>query len=155
MPRTRIPVPKFPIGRCTWQKFEPSERVALLEKTLKAKHGISFRCFPGEEEEYQCEDYSLFSEWESALLQGEPLWAVYAKFHTFLSWLDVHWVRQDQTKDWVGQEKESFLGTLGAVTSDRILLAHLSVGVAACFDRNGRHVTKCQLCSYTCPPKSC
>jgi hypothetical protein len=45
MPRTRIPVPKFPIGRCTWQKFEPSERVAFLEKTLKAKHGVSSGVF--------------------------------------------------------------------------------------------------------------
>jgi hypothetical protein len=40
----------------------------------------------------------------------------------FLSWLDVHWTRQDQSRDWVGQEKESFFGVLEAVTSDRVFL---------------------------------
>jgi hypothetical protein len=32
----------------------------------------------------------------------------------------VHWARQDQSRDWVGQEKESFFGVLEAVTSDRV-----------------------------------
>ncbi len=93
MPRTRIPVTKFPVDKCTCQTFEPSERVVFLDKKLKAKHGLTYNHFPGEEEDYLCEDHTLFTEWEAALLNGEPLWAVPAKFYTFVSWLELFWVK--------------------------------------------------------------
>ncbi len=101
MPRTRIPVTKLPLDRCTWQTFESNERAVFLDKKLRAKHGLAYRCCPGEQEDYLCEDYSLFTEWEIALLKGEPLWAVHAKFQNFLSWLSAHWTRHNQSKDWV------------------------------------------------------
>lgn len=57
-------------------------------------------------------------------MRGEPLWAVHAKFYTFLNWLEVHWVRQDQTLEWAIQERETFLGILERATRNRVLLAH-------------------------------
>ncbi len=68
MPRTRIPIPKFPVDRCTWQTFESSERIVFLNKKLRVKHGLAYRHYSGEQEDYLCEDYSLFTEWEGALL---------------------------------------------------------------------------------------
>lgn len=56
-----------------------------MEKTSEAKHGLHLEHYPGEEEGYKCEDYSLFTEWEAALLKGGPLWAVHAAFYTFLN----------------------------------------------------------------------
>jgi hypothetical protein len=152
MPRTRIPVTKFPVDKCTWETFEPSERAAFLEKKLRAKHGLFYRCCPGEEDDWLCEDYSLYTEWEIALLKGETLWAVHAKFQNFLTWLDIHWASRHQEKDWVHQEKEAYLGVLRRVTSDKALLAHLSVGVIFDFDRHGRNISRCQLCSCTRKP---
>ena len=61
---------------------------------------------------YLCEDFSLFTEWEAALLKGEPLWAVHAKFYNFVSWLELLWAKQDQTRDWASQEREAFLGVI-------------------------------------------
>ena len=75
-----------------------------------------------------CEDYSLCTEWEAALLKGEPLWAVHAELYAFLNWLELFWTKQDQTLDWVDQEKHTFLGVLGGITRDKAVLAHLSVG---------------------------
>ena len=155
MPRTRIPVSKFPVDRCTWQTFDPSERIVFLHKKLRAKHGLAYKHFSGEEEDYLCEDYSLFAEWEAALLKGEPLWAVHAKFYNFVSWLELLWAKQDQTRDWASQEREAFLGVIESVTRDKVLLAHLSVGVTFEFDCNGRHISKCQLCAHTSLTKPC
>ncbi len=116
MPRTRIPVSKFPVDKCTWRAFSPSERIGFLEKKLKAIHGLKFKHCPGELEDYLCEDYSLFTEWEIALLKGEPLWAVHAKFFAFVNWLEVFWCEQDKTRDWVELERQTFLGLLGGIT---------------------------------------
>ncbi len=149
MLRTRIPVTKLPLDRCTWQTFESNERAVFLDKKLRAKHGLPYRCLPGEQEDYLCEDYSLFTEWEIALLKGEPLWVVHAKFQNFLGWLSCHWTRYNQTKDWVGQEKEAYLQKLGRITEDKALLANISVGVTFGFDSNGRNISQCQLCSCT------
>ncbi len=116
MPCTGISVSKFPVDRCTWQTFDSSERIVFLDKKLKAKHGLAYKHFPGEEEDYLCEDYSLIIEWEAALLKGEPLWAVQGKFYNFVGGLEVHWARHDQTRDWASQEREAFLGVLERVT---------------------------------------
>lgn len=35
-----------------------------------------------EEDDYKSKNYSLFTEWEAALLIGEPLWAAHAKPYT-------------------------------------------------------------------------
>jgi hypothetical protein len=110
MPRTRIPVSKFPIDKCTCETFTAAERIVFLDKKLKAKHNLPYRCCPGEEEDYLCEDYSLFTEWEIGLLKGEPLWVVHAKFQSFVSWLEFHLSKRNQSQDWVSQEKETYTG---------------------------------------------
>ena len=73
---------------------------------------------------------------------------VHAKSCAFLNYLNLFWTKQDQTLDWVDQEKHTFLGLLGGITRDKALLAHLSVGGVLGFDHNGRHIGKCQLCTY-------
>lgn len=98
--------------------------------------------------EYKGDGYSVFTEWEATLLKGEPLRVVHAEFYAFLNCLEVHWVRQDKTLVWVEQEKETFLGILGRVTVNKVLLTHLSVGVGLAFVKHGKHVTPCQLCPH-------
>ena len=75
----------------------------------------------------------------------DPLWAVHAKFFVFVNWLELFWSQQDKTREWVEQERHTFLGLLGGISRDKALLAHLTVGGVLGFDQYGRYCSKCQL----------